>query len=75
MEVSYVASRLLTQPMWIEVLVLIVCARVCVYVCHHLSSTRNPFKAKVGYQQKALNVGNKNIELKIFILKVMTVIS
>jgi len=59
MEVSYVASGLLTLPMWIEVLVFIVCA--C--VCHHFSS---PFKATVGYQQKALNVGNKNIELKHF---------
>ena len=52
---------------------------VCVCVCvTTLASAMNTLKAKVSYQQKALNVGNKidiRIELKILSLKVMTVIS
>jgi len=43
-----------------------------------LVSAMNALKAKVRYQQKALNAGNKiniGIELKILDLKVMTVIN
>ena len=43
-----------------------------------LASATNAFKAKVRYQQKALDAGNKiniGIELKILGSKVMTVIS
>ena len=38
----------------------------------------SPLKAKVRYQQKALDIGNKiniGIELNIFSLKVMTIVS
>jgi len=54
---------------------------VCVCVCVSataLASTMNALKAKLRYQQKALDVGNKiniGIELKILCSKVMTVIS
>ena len=54
---------------------------VCVCVCLSvtaLASTTNALKAKVRYQQKALDAGNKinvGIELKILGSKVMTVIS
>ena len=50
---------------------------VCVSVTT-LASATNALKAKVRYQQKALNTGNKiniGIELKILGSKVMTVIS
>ena len=58
-------------------MVIIVC--VCVCVCASvtaLASATNASKAKVRYQQKALNAGNKinvGIELKILGSKVMTV--
>jgi len=32
MEVLYIASRLFTLPMWVEVLVLTVCVHVCLCV-------------------------------------------
>jgi len=54
-----------------------VCVCVCVSVTA-LVSAMNALKAKVRYQQKALNAGNKinvGIELKILSSKVMTVIS
>jgi len=54
-----------------------VCVCVCVRVTA-LVSTMNLLKAKVRYQQKALETGNKinvGIELKILSSKVMTVIS
>jgi len=47
-------------------------------VCYHSSECYECFKAKVRYQQKALDARNKinvGIELKILGLKVMTVIS
>ena len=53
------------------------CVFVSVYVTV-LASATNALKAKVRYQQKALDAGNKmnvEIELKILGLKVMTVIS
>ena len=40
-----------------------------------LASATNALKAKVRYQQKALDAGNVGIELKILGSKVMTVIS
>jgi len=58
-----------------EVLVIIVC--VCVSVTG-LASATNALKAKVRYQQKALDAGNKidvGIELKVLGSKVMTIIS
>ena len=60
-----------------EVLVIIVCVCVCVSVTA-LASTTNALNAKVRYQQKALDAGNKSnvgVELKILGSKVMTVIS
>jgi len=53
-----------------------VCLCVCVSVTA-LAGATNALKAKVRYQQKALNTGKKNvgIELKILGSKVMTVIS
>jgi len=56
---------------------------VCVCVCVNVSvttlaSAMNALKAKVRYQQKALNAGNKmnvGIELKFLGSKVMTVVS
>ena len=75
----------LDHPCGGEVLVIIVCLCVCVCVClcvcvsvTALASTTNALKAKVRYQQKALDAGTKNnigIELKILGSKVMTVIS
>jgi len=62
----------LPRPCGGEVLVIIVC--VCVSVTN-LASTTNALKAKVRYQQKALDAGNKlnvGIELKILGSKVMT---
>ena len=53
------------------------CVCVCVSVTT-LTSATNALKAKVRYQQKALDAGNKmnvGIELKILGSKVMTVIS
>jgi len=51
----------------------------CLCVCYALASATNALlKAKVRYQQKALDAGNKinvGIELKILSSKVMTVIS
>ena len=50
----------------------------CVCVCVCLASATNALKAKVRYQQKALDAGNKinvGIELRILGSKVMTVIS
>jgi len=62
---------------------LCVCVYVCVCVCVCVSvttvaSATNALKAKVRYQQKALDARNKinvGIELKILGSKVMTVIS
>ena len=55
------------------------CVCVCVCVCvTALASATNALKAKVRYQQKALDAGNKinvGIALKILGSKVMTVIS
>jgi len=55
------------------------CVGMCVCVCvTALVDTTSPFKAKVRYQQKALDLRKKlnvGIELKILGLKVMTVIS
>jgi len=54
-----------------------VCVCVCVSVTA-LARATNALKAKVRYQQKALDAGNKiyvGIELKILGLKVMTVFS
>ena len=60
----------------------IVCVRVlCVCVCVSvttLAGAMSPLKAKVRYQQKALDAGNKTnvgMELKILGLKVVTVAS
>jgi len=58
-----------------------VCVCVCVCICVSVTtlvSATNALKAKVRYQQKALDAGNKinvGIELKILVSKVMTVIS
>jgi len=61
--------------------VLIICVCVCVFVCvcvcvcYRSSRCSESFKAKVRYQQKALNLGNKmNVVIyqKILDLKVMT---
>ena len=54
---------------------IIVCVCVCVSVCVSvttLASAMNVLKAKVRYQQKALNTGNKiniGIELKFLVRK------
>ena len=69
--------RFLTFPCGDEVLVIIVCVYVSVCLLP-LASATNALKAKVRYQQKALDAGNKmnvGIELKILGSKVMTVIS
>jgi len=55
-----------------------VCVSVCLCVCYRSSERYECFKAKVRYQQKALDPGNKinvGIELKILGSKDMTVIS
>ena len=54
-----------------------VCVSVCVYVTA-LANATNALEAKVRYQQKALDAGNKRnvgIELKILGSNVVTVIS
>ena len=54
-----------------------VCVSVCISVTT-LAGAMSPLKAKVRYQQKALDIGNKiniGIELNIFSLKVMTIVS
>ena len=60
-------------------MILVITVGVCVGVCvTALTSATNALKAKVRYQQKALDGGNKinvGIELKILGSKVMTVIS
>jgi len=56
-----------------------VCVCVCVCVYYRFSERYDFSKAKVRYQQKALTVWNKSInlgiELKLLSLRVMTVIS
>ena len=68
--------------MWGKVLVfcmdLVVCVCVSVCVCYHSSGYYESLKAKVRYQQKELDIGNKtNVGIKLQILgtKVMTAIS